>query len=386
MTESLSERLRDRVSRAEDPSQRDALILDLVFALCQEGELSEASELLQQLKSPVRSRRPEVLIRALIAEGVNQYYSGAIEVGFDRASRAKALASAAQHFGLVFEASVWMGQIGFNSGRYGELPRLMKIARDNVEYCESASLARLLLLIADLMQYVCGFSEARRWYELARKLAQHRHDWGLLAAIEYNRFAIGVSRLRFRKFCLLAPEDNEFREWLSELRSISRLHDALSVSLRTEFLEYCWLLADELVGEFGDAVKRIEALRASGALSKCGVSEAVAELEEQWCRMKLGGINERCGQLDTLAAEQSLNALVELDSGQSVMGYFFLSELNEALDWKIDKTKIAHLRARAVEQFQGELNCMKSAVEIVRGDFEVFYEQVNTKSAGEKSL
>ena len=131
-------------------------------------------------------------------------------------------------------------------------------------------------------------------------------------------------------------------------------------------------IADEVMGDFDGAFRRLEGLRRSGALSSCGVADAVAELESQWCRLMAGNAAFGGGQPDEQVGQRYLESLKCLEPGQSVIGFHFLSELNKCAGLEIDESILKNSQSKAVERFENELRFMGLAVEIVKVDFNKF--------------
>lgn len=360
MTSAL-ETLKASASAASGPGSRAEALAKVGVCLAQLGRTDEAASILSELRLGFSAAQyPRVSIRLMILEGVVSYYES-LGDSSDRIRRAKALAKMARVPDLQAEASVWLAHLSFNFENYPVLAESIADGLDGFSSMDDSHRARLCLTVADVLQYLAERLDASEWYILARILARRVHDHGLMAAIEYNRIGIGLSRIRVDRVLGRESSDSAQLNWLAELRSVERLHVGLDARALSELFELCGAYSYEASGDFLAAGKVYARIRDSGAAGRCGVSEALLDVEIDWCGAKTGdeAAIQRLSSIDqaavtSLPPNEQLVALVLI---RDVIG-------NRSSIWKNGSLDL--LIQEAVDRFDQSIFEMNASIKIAR--------------------
>jgi hypothetical protein len=352
-------------SRARPESaQPDSLTVDESLAkswiaLAQMGQSQQAGVVLQDLRSRYsKGDSPRITIRVLILEAVAWYYDNRRPDSLDRARRALALSTAARISDLAAEAAVWVSHLSFNFDDYALLSSALKTSFEGFECLDAGSRGRVCLVVADSSQFLGHPEIASRWYTVARIFARQAKSRSLIAAIEYNRIVMGLSRLRLERFFPIHVEKRSSKAWIGDLLSIQRLHEGLGVTSLKELLLLCEALAHQADSNFSLAAVAMTQIRSKGAAQTCGLSERMLDLEIDWCRV----LSEPASVRDP-SVLPTIEELEQWSFGEQVVALRQLDDISRALDLPIDREKIEALHKVAVNQCLADDGLLSKAIE-----------------------
>lgn len=304
------------------PAQLHHLIT-LGLELAQLGRCDAAAAALLTVKQRRdASSEPSVSIRCLLLEGVVRYYEGRYSEALDRVRRACLLGAGFSLTTVHAEAEVWSGHLLYNFGDLRSFARSLEFSLENASKLADASLARLCLTVADLVEYSRSDKQSNEWYSMARICSRRGHSRAVMVAIEYNRLASGLSRVR-RLSLLENFESSATRdEWVTELNSVVNMHAGLGADAVPELLRMAKARVLQLQGEYLNAARLLESLQNDCAESKCGLTNFAMRTEWMWCLRRAGQASEvpvLDDQLDRL--------LYELDADDRVACLLMIREL-----------------------------------------------------------
>lgn len=296
--------------------------LQQAITLAQMGHLQAASEHLLELRGRYAlGTVPRLSIRLLILESVIWYYRDRTRDSLDRARRALALAAAAQFGDLEAEAAVWLSLYGLNFDRYDLLKSALSTAFGRLDELDEALLARLSLIVADANQFSGRAQVADKWYRFARILSRRAGARPILVAIEYNRIVVMLSRIRLQRFVPSSGHGGRGRNWLVDVLSMQRLHQALQVDSLKELLLLGESLARQSDGDYSGSAEILAEIRSRGAFQMCGLSARQIDLEILWCEVMAGKLPEvstltlpTVEQLAGWAADEQVVAVRQLEA------------------------------------------------------------------------
>lgn len=280
--------LESAVRSEPNPDVRMENLGRLGISLAQLGRIGEASEILDELRKYLALRYVlRILIRVMILEAIIPYYKD-FRNSSDRLRRAHVLAVAADIKDLRAEVAVWMAHLSFNFDDFNTLGLSLHEALGHFEYLDHSHRTRLILVVADSLQYLGQQELASQWYGVARAISRHVHDHGLMVAIEFNRVAMGLSYIRISRALGLTFSEAAKRNWIAEVGSVRNLHYGFGAQALFEILDLCDAFAMEMDGKYLEAIEVLKKLKASGNLHRCGVSDALVDLEVIWCQVEAG--------------------------------------------------------------------------------------------------
>lgn len=190
-------RIEQDLAQCTDPIRSAELQAERASYLARMGEFAEAKEILAALRttySDGRSARVSVWI--MLAEGLILYFEGFDPRARDRILRANAISDAVGLTEMLLLTAAWLAHIDFNRtdfvSMFAILRRSVKLPLSDLN---SANL-RFGLVLADSLMYCGNIAQARLWYEKTRQWSVQLGDEATLAAMIYNKAAIGLCRLR----------------------------------------------------------------------------------------------------------------------------------------------------------------------------------------------
>lgn len=359
MTISALERLRSEVLAATTPEARAETTLKLAVCLGQLGKIDEARDLLSQVRERFSSGQlPRVSIRLLLAEGVISYYDD-LSDSSDRLNRALVLAKSMGLLDMCAEISVWISHLAYNFERYGALANALREVFLGFEFLNDALKARACLLAADGNCYLGRTEIASTWYASARIFSRKCHDHATMVAIEYNRLGMGLSRIRVERALDFHASTATRRSWLLELESVRRLHTGFDVNALSELMDLCDAYTHELLDEFAKALSSLRTIQKKGAAQRCGVSDALLEMEIAWCESKLTGVGA-----SGLLHNSNLDRIEALGANERLLALSFIGDASEFTVGSTELERYSQIRSDAVAYYQRTISELANALTV----------------------
>lgn len=363
MDESWESQLRRAVGAAPTERERAVAVGRLGVALAQAGKVGDAKEMVEALRdiNPV-TRSNWVSIYLLLLEGLVLYYESRSAQSKDRIFRARTLARATGYTDLEAEISVWQSMISYNFDDYSSLESCLEFALDHSASLSNSLKARLAGQIGDLLQVVGRFQVTGEWYSVARKLARAAHDHPLVAAIEYNRLAVGLTRYRYDEILDQFRSNSIDRKWEIEYESVKNLQIGFRNEALTDLLEVCDARYKHVCGQNGGAAEILRALRARGAVALSGSSAMAFDAEIAWYDALAG---RSCSDLSEMI--RVLDGVESSDISENIDLVFFVRELMHLAGVSEGKPLIDSLMRRAVQNLMDHIRSIEICIECALG-------------------
>jgi hypothetical protein len=343
---------------------RDESLVLSGIALAQLGKTGDSAEILRSLRAKYSAEQfPKLAIHLMILEGLIWYYDRRRPDSFDRVNRAYLLASAGLLDDLKAEAAVWLAHLAFNFEKYSSFRAGLSTALLGFDSLSDSLRSRVCLVIADSTRFLGQMETSNTWYKFARIFARRSGDRGVVAAIEYNRIVMGLSRARLEYFFSRTEASASINNWSAEFSSIKRLHEGMGVSSLSELLLLCQSYGLQLDGDFCGATKPLIDIRDAGAAGACGLSVQSLNLEIAWCRAL-------CGEGSPSSGDQipSLSEIEAWSLNEQFIGLMQLQDLMSRIDIEIDEIKFHTMLSRSLE------SCHRTLAELFEAvsDVELF--------------
>jgi hypothetical protein len=260
------------------------------------GRGQDASLILEELRASfVSGQYPRVSIRILALDGIIHYYRDRSIESFDRMRRANVLARSAGYMDLTAETAVWMAHFAFNFEKYTFLSQSLSEALRGFHEMDETHRSRICLVIADSNQFLGNIEQAVKWYGCARIFARSAGSRAMIAAVEYNRIAMGLSRIRVERFLPMLRKSTPIFNWKLEIASIRNLHEGLEVTSLPELLLLCESYQAQAAGDYLRSYEVLLQIKGLGAAEICGVSNELLDLEILWARAMSGDSSRLSG-------------------------------------------------------------------------------------------
>lgn len=352
------EALRLAVSRADTPAKRVDASVSYCIALAEQGKTQECKLFVQKIREDFgETISPQSAIRLILVTGICLYYETRTIDSFDRVRRAYLLSVATNEKKLLSECAVWLMHLAFN---FDDLSSLQQGAEDCVDclsLLSSHDLARASLIVADASQLVGWIEISERMYSLARFLARAEVDRALIASIEYNRMALGLSRVRIDHVLQRNSAIAAGRDLLAELRSVDILHSGLSSSALVEVIVFCEATLHLMNQQYSRALSQLEEIKGAAVWGKCGVTEQLLDLQIEWCRFKaLGVVSTKAQQII------DIQRLSELSDDERLLALHCLRDEETSRVFAVNRNEVEQMYLEASMKCGKSLDALGSAI------------------------
>lgn len=362
MTQSTAlERLQREANSATSGTDFAAAWARVGIWLAQGGRVDEGREVVTKLRSIAQgSERYSILsIGILAVEGVIAYYSDRSSESLDRLKRAYVLANAANSHSLRGQTAIWLAHVAYNFDDLSAFGSALATAVSYLDFVHDVERSRLCLIVADALQFCGDWHEATHWYRLARLLSRKLRDHAVLVAIEHNRLASGLSRLRLTEMIGLSSDAATHRAWLLELESVRQLHFGFQVDALMPLITLCEAWQAQANGKFLDAASAIERLIAREEQTVVGSTVDLLLIESVWCR-SMGG--------ESLSAMSqslpSIDNVLKFSADQRLVALYYYMQFGERLfspeECALIESVLTQERVRCI----AELDRMREIVDV----------------------
>jgi hypothetical protein len=318
-------RLKAEIAQPSDPPRRGQRRAELAACRARHGDFEDAEREIGELRAEFGDGRSgQVTVLIMCAEAQLIYYRNLGEQARDRMMRAQLLSVAGRDAALSALTSAWLAHICFNLHRHEEMARAAKTSLDTITKGDLEAAARLSLTLGDALYAADQAEIGNRWYGKAHVYATKLGDHATMAALTYNRAAMGTFMARAaaaagHQGAADVPRLNgEVRnavnyQAIAQLVSLQPLLDYAVASahiLGAKFAEAAPLLTSLLQAEHSTSpIERSAALRCDLALcyAKSGQTDRARREVEDISMDDIG----RCTPDDQVVALAALSAAAE---------------------------------------------------------------------------
>ncbi|MFT3817969.1 MAG: hypothetical protein QM750_10130 [Rubrivivax sp.] len=358
MTVSALSMLRAAVDVAPNLSERGEATAKVGVCLAQLGQFEEAESILTSLRQDFSvDVYPAINLRAMILEAVIAYYKYMSRLSLDRVKRVFVLANACSADEITSEAAVWLAHFSFNFEDYSEFKRGIEFSLAHFDCLSDTYRSRICLTIADTYQFLGDRGRSQNWYTCARILSRQAHDHGLIAAIEHNRLAIGLSRVRAERARKQSEIEGFKRNWEVELASVQRLIEGFGGNSLPELIDLSDCFACQLREDYVGAIQAMGRLEAAGAIERCGMTKTLFEVERSWC-LSCSGIEVGAD----VARNLNLSVIEELPLNDQLIALPLLFDIFSISKTPMNLESYKIMLSRAENFYSQTLDAMKDGL------------------------
>lgn len=257
----------DQLSRAidqsSDPATKGADRALRAGCYARHGDFVAAEQEIADLRAEFgdgRSGRVSILI--MCAEAQLIYYRNLGEQARDRMMRAQLLSVAGRDASLSALTSAWLAHICFNLHRHEEMSRSAKTCLDTISSQDHEAASRLALTLGDAFYAADQAEIGNRWYTKAHERAVRLGDHSTIAALTYNRAALGTFCARIR--AIDSPIDASMIGRLAgEVRTAINYQAIAQLTSLQALLDYSLASVHILAERHAEALKLLLAMVAS---------------------------------------------------------------------------------------------------------------------------
>lgn len=248
------DQLTKAIALATDPVSRGINRALRAGCYSRQGDFEVAEKEIASLREEFgdgRSGRVSIMI--MCAEAQLIYYKDLGEQARDRMMRAQLLSIAGRDASLSALTSAWLAHICFNLHRHEEMSRSAKTALDTISSADHEAVSRLALTLGDAFYAADQTDIGNRWYAKAHERAVKLGDHSTIAALTYNRAALGTFGARIR--AIDSPADAaSIARLAGEVRTAVNYQAIAQLTSLQALLDYSMASVHILAGRYAEAL------------------------------------------------------------------------------------------------------------------------------------
>lgn len=286
------DRIKQAIVEASDASTKGVSRALLAGGYARLGSFEAAEAEISSLRAEFgdgRSGRVSIMI--MCAEAQLIYYKNLGDQARDRMMRAQILSVASRDASLSALTSAWLAHICFNLHRHDEMARSVKTCLDTISVEDHEAASRLALTLGDAFYAAEQPEIGNRWYAKAHERAVKLGDHSVVAALTYNRAAMGTFLARLRAVDAAIDPDSVARH-LSEVRSAVNYQAIAQLTSLQALLDYSLASVHLLADKHAEATAILDRMVASQPNTSPIDRSLVLRCDLALCLAKLGRLEE----------------------------------------------------------------------------------------------
>lgn len=308
----LLTRIDNALAQCADPALRAELQAEQAVYLARIGDFNEANQILSMLRQKYgNGHNVRISIWIMLVEGLILFFDDTNPTARDRVLRAYLVSEAAHLQDLVELTAAWLAHIEFNRYEFESMVRFLRVCRNPLRGSSDSSSLRVHLLLADAHMHCGQIKDARIWYERSRHQAIELGDQASLAAIIYNKAALGLSQLRLA--AVAGEIDSELVQFVSmEIDSAHNFHHGAGHRSLTRLVDACRARMLLLQKKYGAALDIFRVLLEQGQPSLGFKSDRLLlQIECGLCLVALGRRDEGLALCVTIDVDRRIEMTID---------------------------------------------------------------------------
>lgn len=304
----LMVRLDREIQLTTDPAARARLELQLACALARFGDANAASDVVGRTRQAFSDyRSPVVLVWILIAEAVIYRYAEEPAKALDKLTRAQAVSLAMNYDEGAALSSAWKASVEFDLSAWQPCFESLRIARVRAAEHDHDAQQRVALILLSAFTLL-GDAAAQKWFVAARQHADVLGDRTAVEALQYNRAAFTVARLR-AAWSLGEPIESDLMRARREVVSSHALRQLTGVRAFESHAAICESRISLLERRYDEALAAMDTVSAGVRFGAASTSDYVEHVERAFCLSNLGRNDEAAASMGL----RSKDCFLELD-------------------------------------------------------------------------
>lgn len=304
-------RIEEQLSRVREPVERAELLAKKACVLARQGQGDHSRTIVADLRKVFgdgRSGRTTVWI--MLAEGLIHRYGNLSPQAMDRITRAQVLSIAMGYGEAIATISAWKALLELDFSAYDSMFASLTLSVGNAELSNHDAWTRIALNIFSASS-ICGESQiAQAWFKRARHHAIECGDQTSIEALQYNRVAFELGRLR-----ALLANGQEIGEATRAVRreymSAHTLRALTNVTALESYLYLCDARLSILEEDYALAIEKIERVHGTTPFTEHNYNIDVEGLEITYCLAKLGRVEDAVSRFSTVNVETLVDLVID---------------------------------------------------------------------------
>jgi tetratricopeptide (TPR) repeat protein len=262
----LLTRIENALAQCPDPALRAELEAERAIYFARIGEFDAAGRILTELRTIYGGgRSARISIWIMLIEGLILFFKDTDSGARDRIFRAYTIGHACALADLSKLAAAWLAHIEFNRSEFESMIRFLRICSETTLESNNSTGLRASLVLADAHMHAGQIQDAKIWYERARHLAINLGDEASLAAVIYNKAALGLSRIRLS--VIDGEVDRALIQFVAmEVASAHNFHHGARHRSLTRLIDACRARILLMQGSYAEALEIFRSLLSDGSL------------------------------------------------------------------------------------------------------------------------
>ncbi len=252
-----------------------------------------------------------VTVWIMISEALIYHFENLNPVALDRITRAQFLSRLMNDQQLEALSSAWRANIEFDHSKFSEMFLSLRNALDKAVSTNSDALARISNIICKTA-ILCGADDlAKAHFKFGREHALREGDQAGIEAIQHNKAAFRVSRIRSMN-CLGDIDPREVKEARVEIETAKSLQNLAGITALASYIDLCNARLLIIEGRLHEAIDRLKEIKNRDPYPAGSLSPEVLILEIAYCYAALGDFDDALRSLEG----QNFEHLTQLDSDE----------------------------------------------------------------------
>jgi len=223
----------------------------------------------------------------MLAEGLLLLFEDLSPLALDRISRSQFLGLTMKDPSVVAISSAWKAHIEFETSEFEAMVKSLEIAISHSGDDDHDAHARLSMVISDSF-LLCGDNRsAQKWFLRSRDHALSDGDQASIEALQYNRAAFRLARLRAAR-CIWGIESDQLSFLRVEIASAKNLQLLTRVAALTNFIHLCEARLLILEERYDQAIEALDNIRSARPFADYNFDQSFVDLEIAFCLECLG--------------------------------------------------------------------------------------------------
>lgn len=322
----LVARLQERIRSETDPLMLAELEARLAGNEARLGNFIAARQRIARLREAHSGARTSVAtLWIMLAEGLLLFYEDLDPSALDRITRAEALARAMGCVPLAGLCAAWKAHIEFQNADYMVMAHSLTLARQCVSEHDLEGQTRIAIVVSSALMMCGQVAAAQHWHRRGRDLAIRSGDRASIEALQYNRAALLLARVRLES-CQRSIERNTLDALQGEIKTSINLQHLVQIGALANHIELWSARLDILKGQWTSAIEALGRVRAKEPFAKHNFSQALIDLEICFCQGRAGDMESAIEH----SAAFDPAALVELELDEQIVAAWMQWQLSLA--------------------------------------------------------
>ncbi|MDO8376724.1 MAG: hypothetical protein Q7S91_05965 [Aquabacterium sp.] len=296
----LLARLNLELANTTDPIKRAEIYARIGSYFARTGKFSETRTIIGDLRQQFGDGHSgQATAWIMLTEGLLHLYEHLSPQALYRIKGSQLLGLAMKDASIIAIASAWKAHLEFETSNFDSMVKSLELAIAHSSALDHGAQTRLGMVLTDSF-LICGDRQwAQVWFLRSHEHAVKDGDQASIEALQYNRAAFIVARLRVER-CSAEIGNDQLSVARIEIASAKNLQALTRIGAFTNLVHLCDARLLILEQEYSRAIQALESIRGSAPFASYNFSQSFVDLELAFCLLKLGHLDEAISRFDSI--------------------------------------------------------------------------------------